>query len=504
MRHCRATSLILAFVIAALPARSADADRIADIRAMAATVEGIFEEHATENRLPGLAWGVVAGSELVLSGSFGYGNLDEQIPADTRTLFRIASMTKSFTAVAILQLRDAGKIELDEPAETYLPELATLASLTTDAPRITVRNLLTHSAGFPEDNPWGDRQLADSDEALLSLVENGISLSTAPGIGYEYSNLGFALLGQIVQRVSGMPFTEYMATHVFEPLGMDDTAWDYEEVPPEQLALGYGWRDGGWFDEPYLHHGSFGAMGGLISSVQDFSRYAALHLAAWPPRDGADDGILSRSSLREMHHPWNFSGLDAGHIDSEGRACPRVSAYGYGLGWRSDCRGRVYVRHSGGLPGFGSNWTMMPDFDIAVVSFDNRTYASTDGVNVRVLETIIAGAGLEPRMPDVSDILADRQAALLRILPGFEEAEAAGIFAENFFLDTPLSVRQDETMALFDRAGDILAVGPLVPENRLRGTFVIDGETGDLEVFFTLTPEKEPMIQQLRIVLLPD
>ena len=205
-----------------------------------------------------------------------------------------------------------------------------------------------------------------------------------------------------------------------------------------------------------------------------------------------------------MHHPWNFSGLDAGHIDSEGRACPRVSAYGYGLGWRSDCKGRVYVRHSGGLPGFGSNWTMMPDYDLAVVSFDNRTYASTDGVNVRVLEAIISGAGLEPRMPDVSDILADRQAALLRMLPGFEEAETAGIFAENFFLDTPLSIRQDETTALFARAGDILAVGPLVPENRLRGTFVIDGETGDLEVFFTLTPEKEPMIQQLRIVPLPD
>ena len=111
---------------------------------------------------------------------------------------------------------------------------------------------MTHSAGFPEDNPWGDRQLADSDQELLSLVAGGVSLSTAPGIGYEYSNLGFALLGQIVQRVSGMPFTEYMARHIFEPLGMDDTAWDYEEVPPEQLALGYGWRDGGAVPAPWF------------------------------------------------------------------------------------------------------------------------------------------------------------------------------------------------------------------------------------------------------------
>ena len=100
MRHSQAACLILAFVIATMPARSADADRIADIRGMATTVEGIFEEHANENHLPGLAWGVVAGGELVLSGGFGYGNLEKQIPADTRTLFRIASMTKSFTALA--------------------------------------------------------------------------------------------------------------------------------------------------------------------------------------------------------------------------------------------------------------------------------------------------------------------------------------------------------------------------------------------------------------------
>lgn len=486
--------LVIAMHGAAL---SAEPDRGDRIRATAPMVEELFEEHAAENHLPGLAWGVMAGGELVLSGSFGYANLEKKIPADTRTLFRIASMSKSFTALAILQLRDEGKLALDEPAERYLPELKEITYPTSDSPRITVRHLMTHAAGFPEDNPWGDRQLADTDAELLRLVESGVSFSRAPGVTYEYSNLGFALLGQIVQRVSGMPFTQYMDEHVFTPLGMTNTVWEYDEAPEEKLAQGYGWRDGEWFEEPLLHHGSFGAMGGLITSIEDFSRYAALHLSAWPPRSGEDEGILKRSSLREMHHPWNYAGLDMDFTYADGHICPTASAYAYGLGWRSDCEGRVFVRHSGGLPGFGSNWTMMPDYDLAVVSFDNRTYASTDSVNVAVLLAIIESAGVEPRPMPITDILAQRKDALFEALLGFDQVDLDALFAENFFLDSPLEIRREEIRGQVSDIGQIIGVGPLQAENRLRGSFVIDGELGDLKVFFTLTPETNPLIQKL-------
>jgi len=478
---------------------AADDDRIARIEATAAEVAALFEQHAGERHLPGFAYGVVAGGRLVYSGAFGHSNLARQIPASDRSQFRIASMSKSFTALAILQLRDAGKLELDEPAETYLPELADLDYLASDAPRITVRHLLIHAGGFPEDNPWGDRQLADTDADLFNLIEAGVSVSNVPGVEFEYSNLGFALLGQIVQRVSGMPFTEYMAKNVFEPLGMSSTTFEYDDADPERLALGYRWRDGEWLDEPLLHHGSFGAMGGLITSIEDFSRYAALHLSAWPPQSGDDDGILKRSSLREMHHPWNYSGLMADFAYADGRKCPMATAYAYGLSWRSDCEGRVYVRHSGGLPGFGSDWNMLPDYDLAVVSFDNLTYASTDGINVRVLEAIIAAAGLEPRPFPVSEILERRKEELVEALLGYDLADFSELFAENFFLDSPLDIRREELRTLIAEIGQVVGVGPLRAENRLRGTFVIDGELGDLEVFFTLTPEAEPLIQQLNV-----
>ncbi|MEQ9569669.1 MAG: serine hydrolase domain-containing protein, partial [Longimicrobiales bacterium] len=301
----------------ALPAQEApaftDPDRAAKVRALGPAAEAMFGDFFRERDVPGLAWGVVLDGELILSGAFGSADLDGGVPADTRSLFRIASMSKSFTALAILQLRDRGLLRLDAPASDYLPEMEGLRLPTDDAPVITVRNLLTHSAGFPEDNPWGDRQLADTDEELLALVEDGISFSRAPGVAYEYSNTGFALLGQIVQRVSGMEFQEYMRRHVFEPLGMDATVWEFEDAPAERLALGYDRSDGDWVQVPHEHHGAFGAMGGLITSIEDFAAYAALHLSAWSPRDDPDEGPLRRSSLREMHQPATFSSLQPGY-----------------------------------------------------------------------------------------------------------------------------------------------------------------------------------------------
>ncbi len=405
-------------------------------------------------------------------------------------------MSKSFTALAILQLRDAGKLNLDDPASKYLPEMRKLTYLTSDAPEITIRHLLTHGAGFPEDNPWGDRQLADSDEELMQLIEEGVSFSNVAGVAYEYSNLGFALLGQIVQKVSGMEFQEYTTQNIFRPLGMNATVWEYEKAPIENLAFGYQWIDESYVNIPLEHHGSFGPMGGLITSIEDFTNYMALHLSAWPPRSNEDTGPLKRSSLREMHHPWRFAELMADFRYWKGRECPSVRAYAYGLGWMQDCDEKVYVSHSGGLPGFGSNWTMMPNYGLAVMSFDNRTYGSTSSINLAVLDTIVTLAGLKSRTLPASDILEKRKNEFVKILPDWDGAKSSGLFAEDFFMDYRLEDVIKRTRELYEEAGEITNVGPMMPMNQLRGTFILEGEKKNIEVFFTLTPEKEPLIQQ--------
>lgn len=485
--------------IAHQPVTFTDADRAGKVKATAAAVEGIFKKFFEDRHLPGLVYGVVLDGALVYSGGFGYANLEQKIPAHAQSLFRIASMSKSFTALAILQLRDAGKLHLDDPAAKYLPEMKKLKYLTTDASEITIRDLMTHGAGFPEDNPWGDRQLADSDKELMQLIADGPAFSNVPGVAFEYSNLGFALLGQIVQKVAGMEFQQYTAANIFKPLGMNATVWEYEKAAPKNLALGYNWIDEAHVNIPLEHHGSYGAMGGLITSIEDFTKYVSLHLSAWPPRSDADTGPLKRSSLREMHHPWRFDALMANYRFPNGRACPSASAYGFGLRWMRDCEGKVYLGHSGGLPGFGSNWTMMPDYGLAVMSFDNITYGGTSTINTAVLDTIITLAGLKPRALPVSDILEQRKNELVKIFPDWNGAERSGLFAENFFLDNRLKDLAKRTKELYAEVGEITGIGPLSPLNQLRGTFQLLGKKKNLQIFFTLTPEKSPLIQQLRM-----
>ena len=493
------TVLLVSTLSAQRPAVFTDPDRAEKVKTTASLVDEMFASYREKNHMPGLVYGVVLDGKLLYAGQVGQANIEKNIPADSRSVFRIASMSKSITAMAILQLRDAGKLNLDDPASKYIPEMKDLKPLFTDAPVITIRDLLTHGAGFPEDNPWGDRQLAESDQMLLDMMKEGVAFSNVPGVEYEYANLGFALLGQIVQRVSGMEFQQYTIEKIFKPLGMNATAWEYTTVPDDHLALGYNWIDEDYVIIPLEHHGSFGAMGGLMTSIEDFAHYVGLHLSAWPPRNGEESPVLSRSSLREMHHPWRFGGLNAAYTYPSGRVSATTRAYAYGLSWTKDADDRVYVGHSGGLPGFGSNWTMMPEYGLAVMSFDNRTYGGTSTFNTGVLDTIIALAGLKPRDLPVSDILQKRMGQLAKPLPDWTGAEKDPIFAENMWMDYRLKDIVKRTKELYEEAGKITGAGPMVPMNQLRGSFRLLGEKKDIVVFFTLTPEKDPKIQMVRM-----
>ncbi|WP_461042287.1 serine hydrolase domain-containing protein [Spirosoma harenae] len=479
------------------PAAFADPDRAKKLEAAFPIVEKIYKDAAEKRHFPGVAFGIVLDGKLVYSGGVGYTNVAKKTPATAKSLFRIASMTKSFTTMAILKLRDEGKLRLDDPAEQYIPELKNHKYLTADAPRITVRNLMTHTAGFPEDNPWGDRQLDDSKADLLKLIKDGISNSNVPSFSYEYSNLAFAMLGQIINVVSGKPYQQYINETIFRPLGMNDTQWEYTRVPAEKLALGYRWQDENWLEEALLHDGSYGAMGGLITSIEDFSKYVALHQSAWPPRSDDDNGPIKRSSIREMQHPWVISSFASQAKNSAGQLCPEINGYGYGLRWAENCKGHKGIGHTGGLPGFGSQWRILNDYGIGVIAYANLTYAGMATINAAVLDTLVAIGKLKPRQLPVSNILAQRKTELVKLLPDWTNAEKSGIFAENFFPDKSVAIRRKTVQELYTKAGKISRVGELVPENQLRGHFLIEGEKANIDVFFTLTPENPALIQQL-------
>lgn len=479
------------------PPQFTDPSRLANIAAAFPIIDKLYRDYAAQNHFPGLTFGLVVDGKLVYSGGFGYTDVASKTPATPQSVFRIASMTKSVTAMAILKLRDEEKLRLDDPVSQYIPEAAKLTYLTADAPVMTIRNLMTHSAGFPEDNPWGDRQLADSEADLLALLKGDISFSNVPGVAYEYSNLGFAMLGRIITVVSGKPYQQYITETILKPLGMTHTEWEYTRVPASQLAHGYRWLNEQWVEEPLLHDGIYGAMGGLLTSIDDYSRYVAFHLAAWPPRNEAETGPVKRSSVREMHMPRTFRDLNPGFRFPGGRVSPLVNHYAYGLGWSRDGDGREYVAHSGGLPGFGSQWRMLPEYGIGIIAFGNLTYANLGTVNWAVLDTLIAMAHLKPRQLPVSAILNQRKAELVGLLPDWKDGAKNTLFAENFFPDQSIEARRNVAQSLFAKIGKIVRIGELVPENQLRGHFLIEGEHGSVDVFFTLTPENPALIQQL-------
>ena len=159
-------------------------------------------------------------------------------PPDADTVFRIASMSKSFTASAILLLRDAGALALDDPAVRYVPELAGWTYGSADAAPVTIRQLLTMTAGFPTDDPWGDRQQGLPIAAFDELLAAGVSFNWAPGTRFEYSNLGYAILGRVLSAASGVPYDEFIRTRLLTPLRPQPDRVQRRRVPAREPGRG--------------------------------------------------------------------------------------------------------------------------------------------------------------------------------------------------------------------------------------------------------------------------
>ncbi len=461
-------------------------------------IDQVFSEFAARTRVPGIAWGLVIDGQLVHTGAAGVRDLATKAPVDADTVFRIASMTKSFTAVAILRLRDEGKLGLDDPAERYVPELKALASPTTDSPRLTIRHLLSHAAGFPEDNPWGDQQLAVTDDEMSAMMRRGIPFSNPPGIAYEYSNYGFAILGRIVARVSGQAYRDYVAEHVLRPLGMTSTTLEPRDVPPDRLARGYRWEDDTWKEEPPLPDGAFGAMGGMLTSVRDLARYVGFLADAWPPRDESDTGPIRRASAREMQQVWRPSPATVSRA-ADGRIGLNTGGYGFGLRVWQTCNIRHSVAHSGGLPGFGSHMRWLPEHGVGIIAFGNLTYTSWGSVTDEVVALLAKTGGLEPRAPQPSAALLEAREAVSRLIARWDDHLADRLAAVNLFLDESKDRRRRRIEGLMAQVGACTPDDAFDVENALRGEWTLHCERGDLRVAITLAPTMPPTVQYLAV-----
>ena len=493
------TASLLAVLLSAAqaaPPRFTDPDRRTKLAGAYGDVDKIFGDFAARAHVPGAAWGIVIDGELAHPGATGFRDVAAKAPVDADTVFRIASMTKSFTAISVLKLRDEGKLSLDDPAERYLPELKNLQYPTTDSPRITIRHLLSHSAGFPEDNPWGDRQLGDGEDQFSRMLRAGIPFSNAPGIAYEYSNYGFAILGRIVANVSGESYDAYVTENILKPLGMASTTLHVSDVPRSRLALGYRWEDERWKDEPLLAHGAFGAMGGMLTSVRDLSRYVAMFLSAWPPHDGAETAPIRRASLREMQQAWRPSGTRVTRDAGTGAVQLTSSSYAFGLGVTQTCDFRLSVAHSGGLPGFGSIMRWLPDYGVGIIAFGNLTYTGWNRAATDAFDALAKTGGLQPRAIEPSKELVDARDAAASLIVRWDDRVADRMAAENLFLDRSKERRRAELETLRSQVGACSAPDRFdVVENALRGQWTMTCERGKVEAAITLAPTMPPTVQ---------
>lgn len=306
--------------------------------------------------LPGASLAVVHDQELVWAAGFGWADRARKVPAAADTLYRIASITKTFTATAILQLRDAGKLQLDDPLTTHLPWFA-MRSKHTDAPPITIRHLLTHTAGLPREAPfpyWTDFDFPSPERVREGLGRQEGILATETR--WKYSNLALALAGEIVQAVSGEPYAGYVKDHILDPLGMKDTVVLAPDSGDPRLARGYGRRmpDGHRAPAPHVDTRGISAAANMTTSVVDLARFAMLQF-----RDGPAGGaqVLRGSTLREMQRiHW---------LEPDWQA-------GWGLGFRIQrVNGKTSFGHGGSLPGYRTNLRVWPVEKVAVIAMTN-------------------------------------------------------------------------------------------------------------------------------------
>jgi CubicO group peptidase (beta-lactamase class C family) len=305
---------------------------------------------------PGLSMAVVRQGETVWAKGYGYADQERQLPAAPNTRYRVASLTKLFTATAIMQLYEQGRLRLDDPVHDYL-DWFTLQH--PDSPLIALRHLLTHTGGIPRDAAipmWTEDRFQTWDELVTTTQQR--ETIYPPGYKWKYSNLGFALLGGVVEAVSGQAHADYVQQHILDPLAMADSTLS-PEPDAERLAVGYMRPDTNDRREParFTHGGGFAPAYSLMTTVEDLGRFAVAHLTA-----DADTPILKASSLREMHRTqW---------LEPDWQS-------GWGLGFaqvRLD--GQTYSRHGGLVKGYTSDIRLCRDLGFAVITLTNAVEGS--------------------------------------------------------------------------------------------------------------------------------
>jgi CubicO group peptidase (beta-lactamase class C family) len=297
-----------------------------------ADLSRLVREAQTEQRIPSLSAAAIGNGEVVWQEALGFASVEPERETTTDTQYRVGSITKTFTAAAIMQLRDAGELDLDDTLDQYVPDA--------HHRKPTLRRMLAHMSGLQREMPgyvWETLEFPDREGLVSGLADAEQVLS--PGARWHYSNLAFALLGEVVARRSGLEYEDYIQERLLEPLGLERTTFEQSEPTANAYLV-----------EPYadrvrpeqnLIKGAFAAAGSLWSTTGDLARWAVFLV------DGAD-GVLARETTEEMRRFQSMADLESWKL-------------GWGLGlmlMRED--DRIFIGHGGAMPGFLAGVAISP------------------------------------------------------------------------------------------------------------------------------------------------
>jgi CubicO group peptidase (beta-lactamase class C family) len=460
----------------------------ADLEAARAELQALADHYAATHHSPALVWGVMLDSRLALSSP------------NTFTVFRIASMTKTFTGATVLRLRDDGLLALDDP----IPELIG-ARLTADSPAITLRHLLSMQSGITSDDPWGDRHLDIGTDEFDALVASGLLFALPSGTGFEYSNLGYGVIGRVIERVTGERPQDVIDRLLLRPLGLERTTWtqpDHDDwARPYRVEDGQAVAD----DGPPLGDGALAPMGGLWSTVDDLVRVIAFFDDAFPARDGDDEGPLLRASRREQQQVHRA--VDVARAEATGEGLDHVperidgGGYGFGLQVIHDQRFGHIVGHSGGLPGYGSNMRWLPGRRVGAVALANSTYAPMRLLTRRMLEVLDDHGLVPPVEVPVNPDLERAADALLALINDWTDEAADKLFADNVALDESYERRARKAREIVDTHGPLTRV-------RIEAAYATDAtltatttDGTEVRIWLALSPITPPRVQEYEITV---
>lgn len=360
-------------------ARAEDEERTASKGEAVYLLETWIESVIDFDRLPGISIAVVHDQELVFAKGFGYADVERRVEATPGTVYGICSISKLFTSIALMQLRDEGRLSLEDQVSKHLPWFAP-DILSDEAQPPTLRDLLRHSGGLPcapDLTFWPAPELLFPTREELTERVSDLKMSYPPNTTFNYSNLGYSLLGEVVSVVSGVEYADYVRQNIIEPLGLEATTpFIPRDLSERGTAIGYGrWpRKGSRERTSNYDWGAMTPAGGFYSTVLDLAEFAR-----WQFRvlDGKDDHVLSQKTLKEMYSvEWP---------DPQ-----------WGLGfsiWQMP--GAEFVGHQGGCPGYKSQIILCPEEEIGIVAMFNATDAPQFTVVFRIYE-IMAPALMAP------------------------------------------------------------------------------------------------------------